>query len=73
MKSHANFLKEDKKLFMVLKAKYFKGTLIEILTPKQMLQRLQITLAQVKAGYTFENLINGICQIIIFVSSKRKY
>ena len=58
---------------MVLKAKHFKRKLIEILTPKQMLQRLQIRLAQVKAGYTFENLINEICQIIFFVSSKRKY
>ena len=29
-----------------------------------MLQRLPITLAQVKAGNTFENLLNEICQII---------
>ena len=32
--------------------------------PKQMLQRLTIPLAQVKAGNTFENLLNEIRQII---------
>ena len=33
-------------------------------TPKQMLQRLPIALAQVKAGDTSENLLNEIRQII---------
>ena len=37
-----------------------KGKGLKILTPKQMLQRLPIALAQVKAGNTSENL----CQII---------
>ena len=37
---------------------------IKILTPKQMLQRLPITLAQVKAGNTSENLLNEIRKII---------
>ena len=37
---------------------------IKILTPKQMLQRLPIALAQVKAGSTSENLLNKIRQII---------
>ena len=36
----------------------------KILTPKQMLQRLPIALAQVKAGNTSENLLNKIRQII---------
>ena len=35
-----------------------------MLTPKQMLQRLPIALAQVKAGKTSENLLNEIRQII---------
>ena len=34
----------------------------KILTPEQILQRL--TLAQVKAGNSSENLLNEICQII---------
>ena len=37
---------------------------LKILTPKQMLQRLLITLAQVKAGKTSENLLNELLQII---------
>ena len=37
---------------------------LKILTPKQMLQRLPIALAQVKAGNTFENLLNKIHHII---------
>ena len=36
----------------------------KILTPKQMLQRLSIALAQVKAGNISENLLNEIRQII---------
>ena len=41
-----------------------KGTGLKILTPKQMLQRLPIALAQVKAGNNSENLLNEIRQII---------
>ena len=33
---------------------------LKILTPKQMLQRLPIALAQVKAGNTSENLLNEL-------------
>ena len=41
-----------------------KGTGLKILTPKQMLQRLPIALAQVKAGNNSENLLNEIRQIV---------
>ena len=41
-----------------------KGTGLKTLTPKQMLQRLRIALAQVKAGNNPENLVNEIRQII---------
>ena len=37
---------------------------LKILTPKQMLQRLPIAVAQVKAGSASENLLNEIRQII---------
>ena len=37
---------------------------VKILIPKQMLQRLPIALAQVKAGNNSENLLNEIRQII---------
>ena len=41
-----------------------KGTGLKMLTPKQMLQRLSIALAQVKAGNNSESLLNEIKQIV---------
>ena len=41
-----------------------EGKGLKILTPKQMLQRLPIVLAQVKAGNNSENLLNEIRQIV---------
>ena len=41
-----------------------KGTGLKILTPKQMLQRLPIALAQVKASNNSESLLNEIRQIV---------
>ena len=40
------------------KAKQGKG--LKILSPKQMLLRIAIALAQVKSGNTYENLLNEI-------------
>ena len=40
------------------------GKGLKILTPKQMLQRLPVALAQEKAGNNSENLLNEIRQII---------
>ena len=37
---------------------------LKILTPRQMLQRLPIALAQVKAGNNSESLLNEIRQIV---------
>ena len=44
--------------------KLTKGKRLKILTPKQLLQRLPIALAQVKVGNASENLLNEIRQII---------
>ena len=41
-----------------------KGKGLKILTAKQMLQRLPIALAQVKAGNNSQNLLNEIGQIV---------
>ena len=41
-----------------------EGKRLKILTPKQMLQRLPISLAQVKAGNNSESLLNEIRQIV---------
>ena len=48
------------------KAKYRteQRTGLKILTPKQMLQRLPIAFAQVKAGNNSESLLNEIRQIV---------
>ena len=50
---------------IVHEAKYktIYGEGLKILTPKQMLQRSLIALAQVKAGNTSEHLLNEIRQI----------
>ena len=52
---------------MILDAKRLakqEGTGLKILTPKQMLQRLLIALAQIKAGHNSESLLNEIRQIV---------
>ena len=46
------------------KTKATKWTGLKTLTPKQMLQRLPIALAQVKAGNKSESLLNEIRQIV---------
>ena len=46
------------------KTKATKVTGLKILTPKQMLQRLPIALAQVKAGNKSESFLNEIRQIV---------
>ena len=51
---------------MVFEAKHeaTKGKGLKILTPKQMLQRLPISLGQVKAGNNSENVLNEIREIV---------
>ena len=46
------------------KSKATKGAGLKILTSKQMLQRLPIALAQVKAGNNSESLLNEIRKIV---------
>ena len=55
-------MKFEKLVMLLVKAR--KGEGLKILTPKQMLQRLPIALAQVKASKTSENLLNKIRQIL---------
>ena len=55
---------------MMTEAKYkakqdeTKGTALKILAAKQMLQKLPIALAQLKAGNNSENLLNKVRQIV---------
>ena len=59
---------------MMSEAKYkaTKGTGLKILTPKQMLQRLPIALAQVKGGNNSESLLNEIRQIVYFLYQSKQ-
>ena len=63
-----NFLETMLKCYLMqnynAKQNETKGKGLKILTPKQMIQRLPIALAQVKAGNNSENLLNEIQQII---------
>ena len=53
---------------MILEAKRLareqEGTVLNILTPNQMLKRLLIALAQIKAGNNSESLLNEIRRIV---------
>ena len=63
-----NFFKDYTKMYIDVdhKAKQNKTELrgLKILTSRQMLQRLPIAIAQVKAGNNSENLLNEIRQIV---------
>ena len=43
-----------------------------MLTPKQVLQRLPIALAQAKAGKSSKNLLNQIWQVIYSLNQSKK-
>ena len=49
-----------------------KITSVKILSPKQMLERLPIALAQVKAGNNSESLLNEIRQIIYYLYQSKQ-
>ena len=56
------------------KCKVKHGTGLKMLTPKQILQRFSIALAQVKAGDNSENLLSEIRQIVCSLyQSKKNY
>ena len=54
------------------KTKATKGKGLKILTLKQMLPRLPIALAQVKAGNKSESLLNEIRQLFILCINEKK-
>ena len=58
------FFDDYSSMIFEAKNKATKWTGLKILPPKQMLQRLPITLTQVKAGNNSENLLNKIRKIV---------
>ena len=59
IEDYGSMILESKKL-----AREQEGTGLKILTPNQMLKRLPIALAQIKAGNNSESLLNEIKQIV---------
>ena len=49
-----------------------EGTGLKILTTNQMLKRLPIALAQIKAGNNSESLLNEIRQIVYYLYRSKK-
>ena len=71
-KETIKFLDDYSSMVSEAKIKATKGTGLKILTPKQMLQRLPIALAQVKAGNNSKNLLNEIRQIVYSLYQSKK-
>ena len=63
-KEVVNFFDDYSSMASEAKTKATTGTGLKILTPKQMLQRLTIALAQVQAGNNSEILLNEIRKIV---------
>ena len=66
------FIEDFGPMILEARRKAIEGEGLEILTTKQMLQRLPIPLAQVKAGNNSENLLNEIRQIVYLLYQSRK-
>ena len=69
-----NFNAFDIKIFLIKieGTGFLDHSNLKILTPKQMLQRLPIIVAQVTAVSTTEHLLNEIRQIIYFLYQAKK-
>ena len=67
-----NFYNDYTRMVSNAKYKSIHGEGLKILTPKQMPERLPIAIAQVKAGNTYENLLNEIRQIIYSLYQEKK-
>ena len=66
-----NFLDDYSLMVSEAKLEASKGKELKILTSKQMLQRLLIALAEVKAGNNWESLLSEIRQIVYFLYQSR--
>ena len=58
------FVEDYGSMILEAKRKVTEGKGLKILTSKQMLQRLPIALAEVKAGNNSESLLNEIIKIV---------
>ena len=66
------FYEDYSSMMSEVKYRATKGTRLEVLTPKQMLQRLPMALAQAKAGNSSESSLNEIRQIVYFLYQSKQ-
>ena len=66
------FYEDYSSMMSEVKYRATKGTRLEVLTPKQMLQRLPMALAQAKAGNNSESSLNEIRQIVYFLYQSKQ-
>ena len=66
------FVEDNGSIILEAKRKANEGKGLKILTSRQMLQRLLIAIAQVKAGNNSENLLNEIKQIFYSLYQSKK-
>ena len=71
-KEAINFFDDYSSVISEAKNKVTKGTGLKTLTPKQILQRLPIALAQVKAGNNSESLLNEIRKIVYYLYQSKQ-
>ena len=67
-----NIIPEYLELDIKQKKKKKVGKGLKILTPKQMLQRLPIAVAKIKAGNNSESVLNEIRQIVYFLYQSKQ-
>ena len=67
VEDYSSMIQEARKL-----AREQEGEGLKILTPNQMLKRLLIALAQIKAGNNSERLLNEIRQIVYYLYRSKK-
>ena len=70
--SDIEFFDDYSSMVSEAKLKTIKGTGLKILTSKQMLQRLPLAPAQVKAGNNSEGLSNEIRQIVYYLYQSKE-
>ena len=66
------FYEDYSSMMSEVKYRATKGTRLEVLTPKQMLQRFPMALAQAKAGNNSESSLNEIRQIVYFLYQSKQ-
>ena len=75
-KEDVNFFKDYIEMFSDAsydaKQNETKGKLLKIFSPKQMLQRLTIALAQVKACNNLESLLNEIIKVVYYLYQSKQ-